>query len=263
MIKREPGPAVSPGQLPEVLIFLHIPKTAGTTVRYILERECESGAVFGLRETFSAKQGAQHPGIARLLALPPEESAAVRVITGHMAFGLHTVLGRRATYATVLRHPVDRLASHYYFVRARPDHYLHQTVVGNNTGLLDYAGLSPGELDNGQVRLLGACGDVPYGALTRAHLEAAKDNLRKHVSLIGLQDDLGAFLALLQRKLQLRDVQMAPQNVTPGRPPLHSMSPDDYDGLLRQQALDLELYDFARGLVKERAERQGLALPAA
>ena len=44
---------------------------------------------------------------------------------GHMTFGLHEVLPQTATYITVLRDPVDRVISAFYFMRNYKLHPLY------------------------------------------------------------------------------------------------------------------------------------------
>ena len=73
------------------------------------------------------------------------------------------------TYITVLRDPVDRIASHYYYAKRYPTHYLHKEITGRNMSLQDYASARlSDELDNGQVRMLAGVVNektVPIGSV--------------------------------------------------------------------------------------------------
>ena len=44
---------------------------------------------------------------------------------GHMLFGLHAILPQPATYITVVREPVDRVISSFYFMRNYKLHPLY------------------------------------------------------------------------------------------------------------------------------------------
>ena len=74
---------------------------------------------------------------------------------GHMGFGLHDYLPQGASYITMLRDPIDRIVSHYYYVLQNQGHYLHKEVAGKGLSLEQFAdsALST-ELDNGQTRVL-------------------------------------------------------------------------------------------------------------
>ena len=57
---------------------------------------------------------------------------------GHMLFGLHEVLPQSATYITVLRDPVDRVLSAFYFMRSYKLHPLYWKMRRENWTLEDF-----------------------------------------------------------------------------------------------------------------------------
>jgi len=94
------------------LLFMHIPKTAGTSMRLLLE------------QFFTKKQrvylyGGEPPGITleAFRDLPTDEKEHVRLVYGHFRFGVHEWLPQKARYVTMLRDPVDRVVSLYYFYK--------------------------------------------------------------------------------------------------------------------------------------------------
>src|SRR5262245_43916521 len=98
------------------LYFLHIPKTAGTTFRTLLEsrfRPEEVCPVYGRRE---------------LAGLAPGALDSYRLFRGHLGFLLPAVLGRPLTILTLLREPVSTVVSMYHFFRRLPEHPLHPVI---------------------------------------------------------------------------------------------------------------------------------------
>ena len=87
--------------------FLHVPKTAGASVRNFLH------AFFPKAEICPAI----HPH--ELREIPPGDLGRYRVFAGHYDWSyLDAVEGESFTF-TVLRHPVERLLSYYLFLRRR------------------------------------------------------------------------------------------------------------------------------------------------
>ena len=96
----------------EAVIFLHVPKTAGTTLNRLIEWEYPLFQMYSVDPVFFT-WSASH-----LRRLPPRRLKKTRMFKGHMLFGLHEILPQPATYITVLRDPIDRVMSAFYFVRS-------------------------------------------------------------------------------------------------------------------------------------------------
>ena len=80
-------------------LFLHIPKTAGTTLRSIVDQNL--GPVNVL--TYYNQNSRQlQDNLDAYLTFKPN----FRAIIGHFRFGFHKLLNRPSTYITFLRHPV-------------------------------------------------------------------------------------------------------------------------------------------------------------
>src|SRR5881628_2608535 len=113
-------------------VFLHIPKTAGVSVRWALRRQYRETGYLHLAlpdpsevspspiaDTISLE------GAKRRLA--DSRSEPFGVVFGHMPFGIHEALTRPVRYFTMVRNPVERVVSQYYFVTTR-QHALHRAV---------------------------------------------------------------------------------------------------------------------------------------
>ncbi len=239
---------------PAPLIFIHIPKAAGSTLQEIIVRHYQGSR--GFRFTGDRNR------LATFKTLTQEERDGFDLLQGHVHFGLHELLSRPATYTTMLRDPVDRIVSHYHFVTANPDHYLYPQIAGRGLTLYDYAVTRAShELDNDQVRWLCAADhfDVPVGRVSRAMVEEAKWNLANAVEVVGLMERFDDSLRCLAAAFGWRDVTPPERrNANRHRPPLQSVPQATLDAIRRINRFDIELYEFAQGLFEEQLARLGI-----
>lgn len=244
---------------PRPLIFLHIPKAAGTTLQEIIVRHYAGGKVY--RFTGNQQQWQS------FCESPLEERAQYDLLTGHVHFGLHEFLPDPATYITMLRDPIDRVVSHYHFVMANPDHYLHSVLAGGRYTLHDYAVTRVShELDNDQVRWLCARDhfDVPVGEVSREMVEEAKWNLANAFGVIGLVERFGDSLRCLRSAFGWEEVHPPERrNANRHRPTLDRVAPDTIAAIREINRYDCELYDYARVLFEEQVVRLGVRPSAA
>jgi hypothetical protein len=232
---------------PRTLIFLHIPKAAGTTLQDIVIRQYNGGT--GYRFTGSPAR------LEAFKALPEEQRADHDVLTGHVHFGIHRWVPGPSTYMTMLRDPVDRVVSHYHFVLQRPEHYLHPIVTAKGYTLHDYvANRITIELDNDQTRyfLLREHREIPFGAMTPGMLDEAKGTLEAYFPVVGLAERFDDSLVQMQCEFGWLDVSYERRNVTRDRPSADQI-PAATAALIREtNRFDVELCEFARTLLTRR-----------
>ena len=114
-------------------IFIHIPKTGGTSLRSLFEDHYGDRL---LRVYRSGPEPRVHPDeIASITA----QQAGAPAVFGHFAFGIHEHLPGEARYAAVLRDPVMRVVSHYYL-------YVRRFSRGNTSGNRLEMAIASGEL---------------------------------------------------------------------------------------------------------------------
>ncbi len=218
-------------------IFLHIPKTAGVTMNRILYREYGNRLLRYTINNYEPEKSIT-PNLKAI-------SAENRLIAGHFPFGLHEKLPGRARYFTVLRHPVDRTVSHYYFVKKSVDHPLHQHVIGKDIDLISYiTGKITAETTHDQVRRLSGLEPAAAGETALAR---AKNNLESPIfAAAGLTERFDETLLLLKKRLGWKRYPLyRRQNITKKRPRIVEIDPGALQRIERANAWDMQLYRYA------------------
>lgn len=95
------------------LIFFHLPKTAGGSVKKALiplfpESNCVKMTWRCWREDREF-----------IKSMPGGERRRLRMISGHQPYGMHRLLEQPSVYLTFLREPVDRSVSHHFWSASR------------------------------------------------------------------------------------------------------------------------------------------------
>jgi hypothetical protein len=216
-------------------IFIHIPKAAGTTFNSILNRNFTKKEILKfphhkyqniefIKEEFQKKDISQ-----------------VKIISGHMKFGLHRELKlNHFSYVTMLRNPLERMVSHYYYVLKHPTHYLHSEA--KNLSLEEYilSDISD-EHQNAQTKYLaGNDAGTNLKILTKA-----KQNIEDHFSFVGLSEEFDLSLFELKPILGLKRIIYKKRNVNSHSKNL-IISPEAESLFKERNELDYELYGYCR-----------------
>lgn len=236
----------------QIVIFLHVPKAAGTTLYWVIERQYDPTVIYHFRWS--------HLPVDEFKKIPEAQREALRVLKGHMVFGLHEVVAGPSTYVTILRDPVDRVISHYYHVLQNPTHPLHSDV--QRMSLKDYVcSGETTEINNGQTRRLSGVGaTVGFGQCSAGMLKVAKQNLQEHFAVVGLAERFDETLLLLKRALGWGLPFYVKRHVGKNRPRTarkDNLSEDALNSIENYNELDIELYRYAREMFAERIRQQG------
>ena len=224
-----------------VVLFLHVPKAGGSTLGEYVYNQC--------RAPESRADGLLEAGVAYLdygfikepeLAVPEHVQSLLgrrdlRAVIGHFWFGLHEYVARPSLYVTLLRDPVERVVSLYYYAK------LHETM-----SLEEFARTPPfKEVDNDQTRRIAGV-NPPVGGCTRATLDAARANLRGHFAVVGVTERMEETLAMLNLKLGWsREVVSYPRNVNAARPASATLPRETIEAVRARNELDYELWRYA------------------
>jgi hypothetical protein len=217
-------------------ILIHIPKAAGTSLRAILASQHPEGRSFLVGENAPWRR-------EDFKGLPEGRRRRFTLLAGHIPFWFHDYFPD-AVYVTMLRRPVDRVVSHYYYVLKTPEHYLYH--LAREIGLAEYVGSGiSGELDNGQVRQLADCEGVPFGQCDRDMLERAKANLARHFAVVGVAERFDESVVLMRRALGWESVpSYAKLNVNKSKPSVRSIPQGVIRLIEAHNQLDAELYEW-------------------
>lgn len=271
----------------ELIFFMHIPKTAGTTLRQIIQQQYGEEHIFPAyigvgaatlpehidklksklnQELYKQVNQTDSP-LGQLLTQSLNQSTnqsissplkpEIKLILGHVGFGLHEILGRELKYITFLRHPVDRVISWYYHQQRVKDAKYHQESQYFSLREL-ITTLQPIPTDNHQTRYLsgdwlqqqlGQTG-VSYGECDRSLLNRAKENLRQYFSVVGIQEDFDGSLALCKKVLQWQKIDYIPENIGKDKAKL---AQSEIDFIAKCNPWDLELYEYAKTLFHQQS----------
>jgi hypothetical protein len=203
-------------QLP-LLYFIHIGKTAGNTVRDVLAENYESSQLvdeFVTPRTFNEDGSAvlisdERPDTREIVrrATDPE----VRCVALNLSRGIHRLLDRPVRYFAILREPVARCVSFWYFAKAMSEH----RPWWEDWGRLDFdlerilAGPGGAEFVNNQTRMILGTSerDLPPDAL-----QQAQGAIEAEFDLVGTIDQVGPCIEYIGHRYGWRERDWGREN---------------------------------------------------
>lgn len=238
---------------PQTVIFLHIGKTGGYTMRRILARNFPAPLVLQLRNPSPEVNGFLSDGPIRAFGeLPEEDRGRPRLIMSHMIFGIHEFVPRPSTYITLLRNPLARAISGYKHVLRAPNHRLHEMVIANRMSLDDYVRSGAAlEMDNSQARAITRDVSTPYGQCSRDMVEKAKRTIDERFTLAGLAERFDETLVVLHGAFGWKNLHYVRANVAKAKQNGASIPAKTRALIEEQNWVDAELHEFAAKKLEE------------
>lgn len=233
--------------------FVHLLKTAGTSLRQQLMRQFPGPALYPNPNDGDPVRDAPQLAIDPLIATwsDPRRRRRLQLIIGHYPLATVDLLEGDFEVMTVLRDPVDRTLSYLRHYRLRnpewsqlpmtqvyDDPFVHRTMIRNH--MTKMLGMTGSEMSAGMLT------DV---VVAEPHLDRARQALDA-MAAVGLVEQLPQFLGQLEQRFgwDLGDPVRVNDTVVDER-----VAPDFIDRIRADNALDLALYEHARQCVQSSA----------
>lgn len=236
--------------------FLHIPKTAGTSLFTLFRSILGEEQVYQVRDVNIGKQRA-------------DAIQSFALVGGHLTYDQMQLYFERDRYRfTFLRDPVERFLSMYYYYRSVEEVTRDLTVrMAKTLDLVAYLDwLSDSDeyqhLRNAQTWYLN--GGLKTKMSLAERLDLAKENLVS-LDFVGITEHMADSLDFLCLDCRWPSVERIPRdNVTTRRPKMEDINGDIVQRIREISNLDMELYAYGlnlyekqkRQLLRECLERQ-------
>ncbi|WP_245871864.1 sulfotransferase family 2 domain-containing protein [Nitrosotalea sinensis] len=251
----------------DVLYFLHIPKTAGTTFTSVLD------SFFDYQSIFPEQ-------VYRKLILDlPEDFTKYKLIRGHFGHTIYKIIPQNILYLTMLRDPIQRTISYYDHMKLAPttNNWVHENFL-SEIETSDSALQDPKKIPvftNYQIRHLAVDLDIRsiaqyYKMNKRAFffdtveefihpdisdellLQTAKQRLLEF-SFFGLVERFEESLFLLYYTFGWKPIRSIWNlMVAPRKTSMHDISEHTMKIIKEYTKLDYELYEYAKELFEQR-----------
>jgi hypothetical protein len=236
-----------------IFFFLHIPRTAGTTLNVLLRKSFRPEEIISVYDRADYQTHAAHSA---------EELRGIRLIQGHLLLQSYTpplMYGQPVTPFTFLRDPATRLASEYAFLRSWPPNHMYAYLNDRHISFREYIESRERALlyrgKNFMTRCVSGMDtgnrNLPLQALARA-----KRNLEHIFGFVGIQERFLESLILLGEFMGLENLLHERRNAMKD---VARYVPDQEELALIEEYNqgDRELYNFAAALFDERVKARG------
>lgn len=218
----------------ENIIFLHLPKAGGTTLRHVFYDQykyLKKGELYTINRTKETPD---------FLNLPQKEKDKIKVLVGHFPFGLHEHLRGDFKYVTMLRDPKARVISAYNYSRSIKNHELHHLSISNT--LEDFilkCGL--GWLENGQTKFIAGVDNFNEKCTEKIY-DKAINNLENRFIAVGILEYFDKSIRLFEKKLKWGTPRYKVRNASNSIK--IKLSANDLFALENINEYDQRLYDY-------------------
>ncbi|MDP2878526.1 MAG: sulfotransferase family 2 domain-containing protein [Sulfuricella sp.] len=226
------------------VVFIHIPKTGGMTLYSMIRDIYKPSELHKINPAMESIEKYRH--------LSQDRKDKLKVIYGHMDYRIHELLPPNSRYVTLMRNPVERVISHYHYVRRTADDPLRELAMRSSLDdWVERCNLL--EMDNGQTRRLsGSMDSVMFGECSAEMLERARHNVQQHFALVGITERFDETYGLMSKLFDWPIKLYLPRNVAQQRSSIKEIPVRTIRLIEKFNALDMELYAHATRLFADR-----------
>jgi hypothetical protein len=230
----------------DILFFLHIPKTAGTSFNAILTSQ------------FAPEEICPFPyeGFTNALRQTPSEALMkYRLMQAHCKYSIFRLLPRPPIFITMLRDPIQRFISTYHHILRDSTHQLHKTVARGALPLHEFVKHSSSQIIHNQMVRRLASGAESLGE--QAQLEVAQSRLSE-MAFFGLTERFEDSIKVLGGTFGWHINTLPHLNAAPSKHTYAAISDEVLDDIRMANSLDAALYEFGKALFVKRFAEVGL-----
>ncbi len=235
----------------DLFIHLHIPKTGGTTLRDIIQRQYRSEKILMIPKLEESETILKEVSTSQINQL--------KLIQGHLKYGIHNHFHRRAKYFALIRDPINRVLSTYYYVLSQKNNPQNLSTSNNQMTIYDFvqSGVNP-FLINGQTQLIsGKTGDIDNPIIESEELfSLAKENIENDFLFLGITEMFDETILILKNMLGWHMPYYSIANRTKKKPNYDAVNPTIISFIKEHNQLDIKLYNITKTSLLNRIAKE-------